>query len=663
MPLFLLALAAAWPAQSALAQPDLRAPTAADRAAIVNKGWAASRDLIGQMLAKAYEPSTDGSPGSTGQPGFESWLRLWQWCELLSRDENAEAAKFLGGHLYMAAGDPTPMLVPPGEDVPGNLTPASAATVQMLMASPRVRDEVLGQLLRADSMPPQSRPLAELAPPKILAEWLGDEELSRRLFANLSPDDYAPGVLRALAQIRQEQPEKFAEYRSLALAIALVYDQKMPADWPHAQVAPAEVPIRDYRPADWFAFWVQSNESQGSLTDLRSLSPEQAKFVVDAPLDASEYAWARANVRLSRADFAQAYDMITYDTKRLADAQYVWPASPYTLAAIQKQGGICVDQAYFAMVAGKARGLPTLFFTGEGADGGHAWFGYLQSDNHWEMDCGRYEDQKFATGEALDPQTWKRLSDHELAFLEGHFRAKPEYAASQDDLVMAGLLEGQGQDAPAAAALDSALAVCPMNAAAWDAKTAFLERTGAPAEALRAHHEAAARQFASQPDLKAEHLAALAALARQTGDTAAASAYENQIISQNAGDRADLGVQTLAKQILDLAAAGQLDDAFKKYQQQVDDIGRNGGSGFFYEVVQPLVSALLAAGEQSRAKEAMELARAALNAPAGTTLERDMDALDEQVLAATPVHAPAGSASHEAFGGNQTTDGVTPGWP
>jgi hypothetical protein len=59
----------------------------------------------------------------------------------------------------------------------------------------------------------------------------------------------------------------------------------------------------------------------------------------------------------------------------------------------------------------------------------------------------------------------------------------------------------------------------------------------------------------------------------------------------------------------------------------------------------------------------MELARAALNAPAGTTLERDMDALDEQVLAATPVHAPAGSASHEAFGGNQTTDGVTPGWP
>jgi tetratricopeptide (TPR) repeat protein len=252
------------------------------------------------------------------------------------------------------------------------------------------------------------------------------------------------------------------------------------------------------------------------------------------------------------------------------------------------------------------------------------------------MDCGRYENQKFATGEALDPQTWKPLSDHELAFLEGHFRAQPEYAASQDDLVMAGLLEGLGQNAPAAAALDSALAVCPMNAAAWDAKTAFLERTGAPPEALRAHHEAAARQFASQPDLKAEHLAALAEIARQSGDTAAAGAYDNQIITQNAGDRTDLGVQTLAKQILDLTASGQLDDAFKKYRQQVDDVGKNGGSGFFYAVVRPFVSALLAAGQQRRAKEAMDLARTALNPPAGTTLERDMDALDVQVLAATP---------------------------
>jgi hypothetical protein len=485
-------------------------------------------------------------------------------------------------------------------------------------------------------MPPQSQPLAELAPKKILEEWLGDEEFSRLLFANLSPDDYAPGVLRALAQIQEEQRDKFTEYKSLALAIALVYDQKMPAFWPHAQVAPAEVPIKDYRPADWFAFWVRSNEDKGGLTDLRDLSPEQLKFVVDAPLEASEYAWARANVRLSRVDFAQIYGSIAYDMKRMADGQYVWPASPYTLAAIQKRGGICVDQAYFAMVAGKARGLPTLFFTGEGTDGGHAWFGYLQSDNHWDMDCGRYENQKFATGEALDPQTWKPLSDHELAFLEGHFRAQPEYAASQDDLVMAGLLEGLGQNAPAAAALDSALAVCPMNAAAWDAKTAFLERTGAPPEALRAHHEAAVRQFASQPDLKAEHLAALAEIARQSGDTAAAGAYDNQIITQNAGDRTDLGVQTLAKQILDLTASGQLDDAFKKYRQQVDDVGKNGGSGFFYAVVRPFVSALLAAGQQRRAKEAMDLARTALNPPAGTTLERDMDALDVQVLAATP---------------------------
>ena len=66
------------------------------------------------------------------------------------------------------------------------------------------------------------------------------------------------------------------------------------------------------------------------------------------------------------------------------------------------------------MIAGKARGLPTLFFTGQGADGGHAWFGYMKSDNRWELDCGRYKNQNYAVGQALDPQTWLPVSDHEL---------------------------------------------------------------------------------------------------------------------------------------------------------------------------------------------------------------------------------------------------------
>jgi hypothetical protein len=633
-------LAALLPALSGAGQDLTSPPTAADRAAVFAKGWVASRDELGGILAKGYQPAGATQPGSAGDAAYQSWLWLWEWSELLARDENAEAAKFLAKHFYVSSADPRPILAPPGYPADPRWQPASADEVRALMAIPKARDKALGQLLRADAVPPQSRPLADLVPRAVLADWLNDEDFSRLFFANLSPDDYAPGVLRALAQIEAAHPDQFQDYRALALAIALVYDQKMPDYWPHHQVAPGQVPLKNYSAADWFEFWVNSNEAKAVLLDLRSLKPEEIKFVVDAPLDESEYAWARANVRFSRIDFAQAYSSITFDEKRNQLQQYDWPAGNYTLAAIQKQGGICMDQAYFAMIAGKARGLPTLFFTGQGSGGGHAWFGYMQSENHWQLDCGRYENQNYATGEALDPQTWQPLSDHELAFLQEHFRAQPEYAASQADVVLAGVFEAQGNSTLAGAALDSAIAECPLNNAAWDAKTAWLERTNAPLEAQQAHHEAAARAFANQPDLKAQHLNALAELARQNGDDSSARALQNQIIAQNADTRADLGAAPLAQQLLALVGQGQIDKAFNQYQQQMSSLGKNGGGNIFDEVVKPFIDALLAAGQPRRAQEALDLARTTLNPADGTILWHEMDQLADVVLAA-PKKRPA----------------------
>jgi hypothetical protein len=623
---------------------DLRPPTAADRATMVAKGWVVSRDALGAMLAKAYRPGRAGEAGASGQAAYQSWLLLWQWCELLARDENTEANNFLASHLCLAPGNATPLLLLPGVQAPAMAKAVTAPVLKLLTEDPAARDEALRHLLRADAFPIKSQPLAELVPAPILAQWLADENFSRQFFTNLSPKDYAPGVLRALAQIAQAQPDKFAQYQALAIAIALVYDEQLPPDWPHAQVARAAVPLKDYAPAEWFAFWVQSNEGKGRLLDLRNLDAEQVKFVVDAPLDPAEYAWARANVRYGRGDFAQAYSSIVYDDQRYTAKQYDWTGGNYTLAAIKKAGGICVDQAYFAEVAGKARGLPTLFFTGTGRDGPHAWFGYMEADNHWHLDGGRYENQNFATGQARDPQTWDPLSDHELASLAGHFRTRPNYAASQGDLVLAGLFESRGLAVEAQTALDSAIAVCPANPAAWDAKTAYLERTGAPADALRANHEAAAKQFSNQPDLRAQHLTALADLARAAGDTAAANGYENQIINQNAEGRTDLGVSALAKQLDDLVNRGQLGEAFKKYQQQADSLGKNGGSGFYYEVVQPFVTALLLARQPARAEQAVQLARQKLSPPAGTMLQRELDDLEDLVLAAPKRPAPAAGA-------------------
>jgi hypothetical protein len=624
------------------AAPDLSGPpTAADRAALAAGGWAAARDVLGQRLAKAYQPGSATYPGASADAAYQSWLLLWQWCELLAREENAEADKFLADHLYVSPADTTPALLLPGYAPPPDARAAPVEVPASIIASAPARDRALRQLLRDDALPTPAQPLAALVPPRVLAQWLADENFSRMLFANLAPEDYAPGVLRALAQMQQAHPGDFAAYPALALAIALVYDQKMPAYWPHAQVAAGAVPIKIYTPAEWFAFWVVNAQGKGNLLDVRALDVAQVKFLVDAPLDPAEYAWAKANVRYGRGDFDQAYSSITYDDKRYAAAAYDWTNGNYTLAAIKKNGGICVDQAYFAVIAGKARGLPTLFFTGTGKDGPHAWFGYLTSNTTWRFDCGRYANQNFATGQALDPQTWQPLTDHELASLAGRFRTQPRYAASQDDVVMAGLFAAQGQMAQARAALDSAIATCPMNPEAWDAKTAFLEGSGAPAADLRAHHLLAVKQFSSQPDLKAYHLNALADLARAAGDTAAAQSYENQIVSQNAGGRTDLGVSEVAKQMQLLVSAGQYGEALQKYGQHLDSVGQAGGSGEYYQVVQPFVQALLAAGKASRAEQAVQLARQKLSPATGTMVQRELDALEDQVLSAPKTPTPA----------------------
>ena len=34
-----------------------------------------------------------------------------------------------------------------------------------------------------------------------------------------------------------------------------------------------------------------------------------------------------------------------------------------------------MDQAYFISVTGKAKGVPTVLFLGQGRSGGHAWVG------------------------------------------------------------------------------------------------------------------------------------------------------------------------------------------------------------------------------------------------------------------------------------------------
>ncbi len=173
----------------------------------------------------------------------------------------------------------------------------------------------------------------------IIVEWINDEELTRLLFAYLSERRLPAGGSQTLQEIRLANARKFSEYRALAVALAIVYDQAWPTFWPHRQVDPKLVPIAAIPVAQWFNFWIESNESRALMLDLRKLSPDQIKYIVDAPLDLAEFRWARKNVKYQRSEFAKAFDAVSYSPARINSGAFVWSAGRIHLAEDSPAGG------------------------------------------------------------------------------------------------------------------------------------------------------------------------------------------------------------------------------------------------------------------------------------------------------------------------------------
>jgi len=116
-----------------------------------------------------------------------------------------------------------------------------------------------------------------------------------------------------------------------------------------------------------FTFYAESNEKKQLAWNLTQLPAEHLKFVVDSAVSLDELRWAQKQVRNPKSDFSGVYSSIRYDEERVNAQTFHWPYPVYSLADIRKNGGICIDQAYFAWLAGKANGIPTLLFMERGA--------------------------------------------------------------------------------------------------------------------------------------------------------------------------------------------------------------------------------------------------------------------------------------------------------
>ncbi len=583
-------------------------PSPADIDSLAKSGWADASARLSRALASAYLPGKNGRPGISGNASFTGWLDLQRGCEILAKSCASENAALVQRHFFKERGSDKLFFLSPGQTPPANFSSVPDAEAAAMAAHPQIREQ-----LRKAALPRGATladgTLGDIAGPALAKELLADAALLHAFLSTISEKDYAPLVFKNLRSLRESRPDSWREYGHLAIALAVVNDSALPEIWPHAQVTAPLVP-KEIPPVEiQFDRWIRANESRQLEHDPRQLSPGQLKFVVDAFVAESELVWARKNIRLVRANFHRAFSQVRYRKDR-ADAQkFFWNQAPYTLEEIRKQGGICVDQAYYAMIAGKARGLPTLFFTGQGRDGGHAWFGFMKRDDLWELDVGRYSQQNYAVGQALDPQTWQPISDHELKLLAARFRDRPEFAASRNDLAMAALFENLGDPARADSALASAIQTCPQNPDAWERRSEFLARTAAPLPERLRHHEEAVRRFASTPDLKVRHQNALAELHREGGNATTAANLERAVLFQNRRNRTDLSVAAAAQKMEAALATGNLDTAAAEFHRQLHALGKDGGGDFLRQVALPFIEALLRDGKKVRARRAIDAMR------------------------------------------------------
>ncbi len=486
--------------------------------------------------------------------------------------------------------------------------------------------EAAGEPLSASTPPP--------APDRLLAERLGaaqrvlflsDAAWSAEVFALLEPLDRRGEFLTLLGRLQERAPAMFAEFKALALALAVVHDEAPPSDWPHWQVKPEALPRRLAPAEEVFDHLAGLSRSGKALWRADRLDAAELRFAVDLALPAEERAWALERARRPLLRLAELYSMIEYRHDRIEAGAYVWTAPAYRLEDILSLGGICVDQAYFASQAGKALGAPTLLFSGAGREGRHAWFGYLGAGRKWFMDAGRDEAQNYVTGVAHDPQTWTEISDHELQFLSEGFRRERPAREARAHARFAAWLRADGRTREAEAAARAATRLERRTLAAWDELLALRPE---PGEAREAVAREAAAGLTRYPDLQARYLGVAAESLRARGETAEADRLGVELARRFAGRRGDLSVKEIAARLERSMATESVERQERLYRGLLRQFGRGAGADLWDQIVRPYVAAHAKAGRWKEARAALALGRETLGAGYGSQLREEMRELD-----------------------------------
>lgn len=243
---------------------------------------------------------------------------------------------------------------------------------------------------------------------KFLKWMLTNNEAMEEFLLVIRPEDDSSKVLEFLMDVWNVNEEKYAEYFSLALACAVVFDQTVRI--PHPIGASDSEGDERVDPLRRYLWYVENNEKGRLEGPVNRMSARDLVWVVCAPISTSEMEWAIRKVRLRRKTWGQAYGMVEYLMERAVEG--VNPYEEYSFEEILKEGGICGDQSYFCANTARVNGIPALILTGTTSGGPHAWVGLQVDDGEWTTGVGRIGG--VSKGETTNPQTGERLTEQEI---------------------------------------------------------------------------------------------------------------------------------------------------------------------------------------------------------------------------------------------------------
>jgi len=291
------------------------------------------------------------------------------------------------------------------------------------------------------------------------------EALAQFLY-NVKPQDHVRKAMLIWQDIwDSEKDAKIRDkYLNLAIACALVFDS--------GNITP-KTDTAEIRSLPRYTLFRENAERKRLKTVLSKMEVADLVWVVDVPLTDSEIEWALRKANFSRRRWGRAYGHIEYLMERAVNG--LNPYDEYSLAQIEKHGGICGDQTYFSVNTAKANGIPAAGVTGSGDRGGHAWLAYKPNKDEWDTTTGRYEN--YSNGTSRNAQTNQRISEFDFMLMSDRKMKSSRVMEAHTLLRFASVLELAGHDRVGIRqTFEEVLKIAPLLPKAWMAYIAFLEK-------------------------------------------------------------------------------------------------------------------------------------------------------------------------------------------